>query len=69
MRRVVDKRAQLRTARKLLGLGSCASLEEIKLAYRRKAKAHHPDLSEVLVGDGERPEMHQLTEAYRLLTD
>ena len=68
MRRTTDKRAQLKAARELLDLDRIASLEEIKLAYRRKAKAHHPDLARP--EDGEEPvEMHRLTEAYRTLTE
>jgi hypothetical protein len=69
MRKKLDKRGQLRAARQLLDLENCASLEEIKLAYRRKAKAHHPDLNEPQAGEEERIEMHRLTEAYRVLTD
>lgn len=69
MRKKIGKREQLRAARELLGLDSCASLEEIKLAYRCKAKAHHPDLNETRAGEEERIEMHRLTEAYRVLTD
>lgn len=69
MRKKLDKRGQLRVARELLGLDRCASLAEIKLAYRREAKAHHPDLAEARTGGGERLEMHQLIEAYQLLTE
>ncbi|NTV12667.1 MAG: J domain-containing protein [Desulfobulbaceae bacterium] len=64
-----SKWERIRAARELLDLDRRASLEEIKLAYRRKAKAHHPDL----IGSGpERVaggiEMHRLTEAYQTLT-
>jgi hypothetical protein len=69
MPKKLDKRGQLRAARELLGLDKCASLEEIRLAYRRKAKAHHPDLGEARGEDEERIEMHRLTEAYQILTD
>ncbi|HSH12274.1 MAG TPA: J domain-containing protein [Desulfurivibrionaceae bacterium] len=69
MRKKIGKGERLRAARELLGLDSYASLEEIKLAYRRKAKAHHPDLSEARAEAEERIEMHRLTEAYRVLTD
>lgn len=69
MTKKVAKWEQIVAARELLDLGSMASLEEIKLAYRRKAKAHHPDLSgsspEALAGA---IEMHRLTEAYQTLT-
>lgn len=49
----------------VLGVGQYASLEEIKRAYRKKAKLLHPDKSPS-------PEAHQafifLTEAYECLT-
>jgi HEAT repeat protein len=45
----------------LLGLEPGASLAAIKRAYRRLAKAHHPDLG----GDVEA--FHRLDAAYRLL--
>jgi hypothetical protein len=48
-------------ALELLGLEAGASLQAIKRAYRRLAKAHHPDLG----GDVER--FHRLDAAYRLL--
>ena len=48
-------------ALELLGLERGASLQAIKRAYRRLAKAHHPDLG----GDVER--FHRLDAAYRLL--
>lgn len=48
-------------ALELLGLERGASLQSIKRAYRRLAKAHHPDLG----GDVER--FHRLDAAYRLL--
>ncbi len=54
----VDPRQQ---ALELLGLERGASLQAIKRAYRRLAKAHHPDLG----GDVER--FHRLDAAYRLL--
>lgn len=70
MRKKSAKWERLRAARELLELDRSASLEEIKLAYRRLAKTHHPDRT------GTRAEMdaggietHRLTEAYRILTD
>ncbi len=48
-------------ALQLLGLEPGASLQAIKRAYRRLAKAHHPDLG----GDVEA--FHRLDAAYRLL--
>jgi len=70
MPKKVAKWEEIRAARELLALESSASLEEIKLAYRRLAKQHHPDLT------GSQPEsaadgiaMHRLTDAYQTLTD
>jgi DnaJ-domain-containing protein 1 len=48
-------------ALRLLGLEPGASQQMIKRAYRRLAKAHHPDLG----GDAEA--FHRLEAAYRLL--
>lgn len=50
-----------REALRLLGLQPGATLQAIKRAYRRLAKAHHPDLG----GDVEA--FHRLDAAYRLL--
>jgi len=50
-------------ALRLLGLGSGASLAAIKRAYRRLAKAHHPDVG------GDVAAFHRLDAAYRLLID
>jgi hypothetical protein len=50
-------------ALQLLGLPEGASIASIKRAYRRLAKAHHPDLG----GDVEA--FHRLERAYRLLVD
>lgn len=52
-------------ARDLLGLGEAATLAEIKKAYRRMSKIHHPDLAGENVENHSR--MRQLTEAYQLL--
>jgi len=69
MKKKVAKWEEIVAARDLLGLDNIASLEEIKQAYRRKAKAHHPDLtgSAPEVAEGA-VEMHRLTEAYQTLT-
>lgn len=48
-------------ALQLLGLEPGASLQAIKRAYRRLAKAHHPDLG------GDVQAFHRLDAAYRLL--
>jgi len=53
-------------ARKLLGLGDAAALEEIKQAYRRMAFRYHPDR-----GTEKQDEemMKKLNWAYKLLTE
>jgi DnaJ-class molecular chaperone len=54
-------------ARKLLGLGEVASLEEIRIAYRRLARRYHPDL-----GGGDEDQenvIRELNWAYELLED
>lgn len=55
-------------ARKLLGLGEIATLKEIKAAYRRLAKIHHPDKHHG-PDAGETEMMKRLNGAYKLLTD
>lgn len=53
-------------AGQLLGLGDKATLGEIKRAYYRLSKLHHPDTA----GKDQSPEddmMYRLTEAYNLL--
>jgi len=60
----------IRAARELLELDLSASLEEIKQAYHRLAKAHHPDSTGPQPAqDTERIAMHRLTEAYQTLTE
>jgi len=62
-----SKRDAIIAARELLELGETATLDEIKKAYRAKAKIHHPDTS-----DSDRKDedvMQRLTEAYRVLLD
>jgi len=54
-------------ARQLLELGNAASLEEIREAYRRKAKQHHPDTVPVAPGQEPPVAMHLLTEAYQTI--
>jgi hypothetical protein len=55
-------------ARDLLGLEEKATLAEIKKAYRRMSKKHHPDLAENKEGAQQRPvAMHEITAAYQLL--
>jgi curved DNA-binding protein CbpA len=50
-------------ALRLLGLEPGASIAAIKRAYRRLAKAHHPDVG------GDVAAFHRLDAAYRLLID
>jgi DnaJ-class molecular chaperone len=55
-------------ARKLLGLGEAATLEEVKRAYRGLAKRHHPDKHGGI--DRNRDEiMKRLNRAYGLIMD
>jgi len=53
-------------AAKLLGLEDRASLKEIKQAYRRMSKKHHPDLVGNAEGCGA-VDMHEIIAAYELL--
>jgi len=64
-----DEWKKIVAAKNLLGLADAATLAEIKSAYRRCAKKHHPDRvrGEGLAGDEPVLEMHRLTEAYQLL--
>jgi len=60
---------QIDRARKLLGLGEAATLEEIKQAYRRMAVLYHPDgCPEERKAECEEL-MKRLNEAYELLLD
>ena len=58
-------KAALIEARDRLGLGSHASLKDIKAAFRRLAKDHHPDRAEDVAKAEE--QMKQLNRAYRIL--
>jgi curved DNA-binding protein CbpA len=55
-------------ARKLLGMGEFASLDEIKPAYRNKTFLYHPDKSNSENAKGEEM-MKSLNQAYELLTE
>lgn len=69
MPKKIAKWEEIIAARELLDLGNMASLDEIKQAYRHKAKAHHPDLNGTPPGlPPGAVEMHRLTEAYQTLT-
>ncbi len=52
-------------ARETLGLGDRATLAEIKQAYHRLSKLHHPDAGQA-AGDNE--QMYRITAAYELLS-
>jgi len=56
-------------ARRLLGLGEVATLEEIKSAYRRMAHRYHPDKHGGTTGKGTEETMKKLNAAYKLLMD
>lgn len=57
-------------ARDLLGLEEKATRAEIKKAYRRMSKKHHPDLAvKDKKGDKSQIEMHQIITAYEVLLD
>ena len=51
----------------MLGLEEKASLAEIKKAYRRQSKKHHPDLQNESQQKDEKVAMHKLSEAYQVL--
>jgi DnaJ like chaperone protein len=59
-------------AAKVLGVSECASIDEIKKAYRSLAKVHHPDR---FAGDSERQQkiaeerFIQIQQAYELLLE
>lgn len=56
-------------ARRLLGLGEAASLEEIKQAYRKMAFRHHPDRKEYSLSSEDEEVMKKLNWAYKLLME
>ncbi len=56
-------------ARDLLQLGDRATLGEIKRAYHRLSKEHHPDLVDSDRKKKGEDMMYQLTSAYELLMD
>ncbi len=61
---------EITAARDLLGLEDKATRAEIKKAYRRMSKKHHPDLaSKNKPGDNSQIEMHQIITAYEVLLD
>jgi hypothetical protein len=50
-------------ALRVLGLGSAAQLTEVRAAYRRLVRQHHPDVA----GEAQTAQAARLTEAYALL--
>ncbi|MFA7347681.1 MAG: J domain-containing protein [Desulfurivibrionaceae bacterium] len=63
-----DEWKKIVEAKNLLGLPDQATLAEIKKAYRRLCKEHHPDLAPHRP-EGPGLEMHRLTEACRILLE
>ena len=61
--------SEIKAAAGLLGLGDKASLAEIKKAYRRLSKKHHPDVQKSPKQKTGEIAMHELTEAYQTLLD
>ena len=66
-----DEWKKIVEAKTLLGLPDQASLAEIKKAYRRLSKEHHPDLARHKEEgpEAQRLEMHRLTEACQILLE
>lgn len=66
-----DEWKKIVAAKNLLGLADQATLAEIKKAYRRLSKEHHPDLAHHRPEgpEGAGLEMHRLTEACRILLE
>jgi len=66
-----DEWKKILAAKDLLGLPDQATLAEIKKAYRRLSKEHHPDLARHREGgrEGQGLEMHRLTEACQILLE
>lgn len=59
--------ADIKAAADLLDLGEKATLAEIKKAYRRLSKKHHPDVRKNPKGKTGEIAMYNLTEAYQTL--
>jgi DnaJ-class molecular chaperone len=55
--------AAIKAAADLLELGEKATLSEIKKAYRKLSKKHHPDVRKNTKKKVEKVDMHKLTEA------
>ncbi|MBU0729736.1 MAG: J domain-containing protein [Proteobacteria bacterium] len=61
------KRHDIARAAGLLGFEGHASIKEIKAAFRRLSKKHHPDTSPE--GTADTQKMQEITEAYQLLIE
>ena len=59
-------RQNIMAAAELLQLGESATLAEIKRAYHRLSKLHHPDMVLASESDGQK-KMYELVAAYELL--
>ncbi len=59
--------AQIRDPYQVLGVSSTASADDIKKAYRKLAKQHHPDLKPGRSGNEER--FKEISAAYTILSD
>jgi DnaJ-class molecular chaperone len=59
---------EIEEARKLLGLGEAATLNEIKSVYKSMAQRHHPD-KHGGASTAENEIMKRLNRAYKLLMD
>ena len=60
---------QITRAARLLGLGERATLDQIKKAFRRLSKKHHPDLQKTSPQAKDEIKMHELSDAYHLLLE
>ena len=63
-----EKWQKIISARELLQLGERATGKEIKAAYRRLSKKHHPDLDREQDG-GDVTSMQEINAAYKVLLD
>jgi hypothetical protein len=61
--------AAIKAAADLLDLGEKASLAEIKKAYRRLSRKHHPDMQRSPEPGTEKIPMHEITDAYQTLIE
>ncbi|KPJ98321.1 MAG: hypothetical protein AMJ60_08680 [Desulfobacterales bacterium SG8_35] len=60
---------QIKAAAALLGLREKATLAEIKKAYRRLSKKHHPDVQKKTREKTAQVAMHEITEAYNIILE